>query len=343
MSEEIVKAPESAAEPVRTIEVITAEILDLKTGMEAYARATLVSAVEIGRRLVEAKEKIQHGEWKTYLEETLEYKVRTAQWYMKLYREYGSPQSSLFGAEVKTQSLAHFEPTKAFALLAVPEEEREAFVEEHRVDELSTRQTEELIEEYKRKLRESEDAKARADTVMQGMEFALNKARKDAEKAEGERDALARQVKELEARPVEVAVKEPDPEEVQAKVDAAVKEAMADEKAKAKDLRARLKAAEERADALAKEAEDVKSKATEAAEALAERDRLRETLRAQEKKNAMSDASVARFGVLFQQSQDVMNKLVEVMAGVQDADTAARLRKAAAEMLRKFMELVEAA
>lgn len=325
MSDEIIKAPEGGAEPVRTIEVITAEIVTIKRQAQQIA---LYIAIELGRRLTEAKELLDHGQWGSWLAESVGFSHESANRYMRLFREYAAPQNSLFGAEVNSSTLTNLSISKALALLAVPEEEREAFAEEHHVDELSTRQTEELIEEYKSKLRAEKEARSAANEALDAVT--------------GERDELARQVKELEARPVEVAVQEPDPAAIQAKVDAAVKEAMADEKAKARDLRAKLKAAEERADALAKEAEDVKSKATEAAEALEERDRLREALRVQEKKNAMSDANVARFGVLFQQSQDVMNKLVEVMAAVEDADTADRLRKAAAEMLREFMKLVGA-
>lgn len=338
MSEEIIKTPENVAEPVRTIEVITAEIVTIKRQAQQIA---LYIAIELGRRLTEAKALLDHGQWGPWLEGTVQFSQRSADNYMKLFEAYADKQTSIFGAEVNSQPVANLSIRKALALLAVPEEEREAFVVENHVDELSTRQMDELIEDYKSKLRAAEDAKVRADTEVQGMKFSLNKAVADAEKAERERDELARQLKELEARPVPVAVQEPDPAEIQAKVDAAVKEAMADEKAKAKDLRAKLKAAEERADALAREAEDGRNKATEAAEALAERDRLREQLRAAEKKLALSDAAVAQFGVLFQQSQDVMNKLLEAMGAVADADTAARLRQAAGAMLRKFLEAVD--
>lgn len=330
MNQEIVKAPENGPEQARTIEVITAEIVTIKRQAQQIA---LYIAIELGRRLTEAKELLPYGEWGPWLEKSVDFSQVTATRYMKLFEEYAAPQGSIFGAETEFSTLKNLSVSKALALLAVPEGEREAFAAEHHVDELSTRQTDELIAEYKRKLRESEGVRA-ADHA------ALDIVNDKLAAMTGERDELARQVKELEARPVEVAVQEPDPAEIQKRVDAAVKEAMAGEKAKAKDLRAKLKAAEDRANTLAKEAEDGKSKATEAAEALAERDKLREQLRDAEKKLALSDAAVARFGVLFQQSQDTMNKLVEVMAAVEDADTAARLRKAAGEMLRRFVELV---
>ena len=324
MNQEIVKAPENAPAPARTIEVITAEIVTIKRQAQQIA---LYIAIELGRRLTEAKELLPYGEWGPWLEKSVDFSQVTATRYMKLFEEYAAPQGSIFGAETEFSTLKNLSVSKALALLAVPEEEREAFAAEHHVDELSTRQTDELIAEYKAKLAASEEAKAAAEGKL--------------ESANIERDELARQVKKLEARPVEVAVQEPDPAEIQARVDAAVKEAMAGEKAKSKDLRAKLKAAEDRANTLAKEAEDGKSKATEAAEAVAERDKLREKLRDAEKRLALSDAAVARFGVLFQRSQDVMNKLLEALAAVTDADTAARLRQAAGAMLRKFLELTD--
>ena len=282
MREEIIKAQESVAEPVRTIEVITAEIVTIKRQAQQIA---LYIAIELGRRLTEAKELLPYGEWGTWLEKSVDFSQVTATRYMKLFEEYAAPQGSIFGAETEFSTLKNLSVSKALALLAVPEEERETFVVENHVDELSTRETDALIEDYKARLAAYEAAKAAAEDKL--------------EAAILERDNLVQQVKTLESRPVEVAVRETAPEEIKEKVDAAVKAAMADEKAKAKALRAKLKAAEERADTLAREAEDSKSKATEAVEALAERDRLREQLRTAEKKLAMSDAAVARFGVLF--------------------------------------------
>ena len=92
----------------RTIEVVTEE------AREAKAQIT-PGFLDLGARLNEAKEMLQHGEWLPWLEREMQFSERTAQKFMALAREYeGNPQlASDLGSE------------KAFALLALPKEERE--------------------------------------------------------------------------------------------------------------------------------------------------------------------------------------------------------------------------
>lgn len=57
---------------VRTIETITGDILEAKRqGGEAI--------LTIGRCLIEAKEMLSHGEWRSWLEERVEFSERSAQ------------------------------------------------------------------------------------------------------------------------------------------------------------------------------------------------------------------------------------------------------------------------
>ena len=105
----------------RTPEQIGAEI---RTYVNAARQILTKCAVEIGRRLVEAKELLPHGEWLPWLQQETDFSERTAQTYMKIFREYGAAQESLFGAEVNTQTFADLPISKALALLSVPESER---------------------------------------------------------------------------------------------------------------------------------------------------------------------------------------------------------------------------
>ena len=112
MQESMVHSVQSAQ---RTIETITSEILELK---KQAGKALL----GIGQRLIEAKETLPHGEWLPWLTERVEFSERTAQYYMQLAREWTNPQS-----------IADLGATKAFKLLALPAEEREAFIQERNV------------------------------------------------------------------------------------------------------------------------------------------------------------------------------------------------------------------
>lgn len=222
----------------RTIETVTAEIIMLKRGAEQIA---LHIAIELGRRLTEAKEMLPHGEWGPWLEERVSFSQDTAGRYMRLFREYADGQTSLFGAEVNSATLRNLSVSKALALLAVPAEEREEFAEEHQLDKLSTRQMKELMKQ----LEEAMDAKEIAEAALAG-------ERLEKEQIAAERDDLARQVMDLESRPVEVAVKEPDPKELQARVDAAVAEATKEAKKTVGELKKQMKAASDRAEKLVK-------------------------------------------------------------------------------------------
>ena len=74
------------APEVRNIETITGEILDAqRRGGEAI--------LTIGRCLIEAKEKLPHGEWLPWLSEQIHYSEKTAQNFMRLAREFTNPQA----------------------------------------------------------------------------------------------------------------------------------------------------------------------------------------------------------------------------------------------------------
>ena len=72
MNEEIMAA--EAGKPARTLEMVTAEIryLDAQAG-----RLVMGHALEIGKRLTEAKAMVAHGEWGSYLETELHYTQTT--------------------------------------------------------------------------------------------------------------------------------------------------------------------------------------------------------------------------------------------------------------------------
>lgn len=129
-------------ELTRTPETVGAEI----RGLTAQAKQmTLWFGIEIGRRLCEVKEMIGHGEWLPYLKAQTEFSQSTASRFMTLYREYGAQQQTLFGAESNYPTLNNLSISNALRLLALPENERESFAEEHDVEHMSARELDELI------------------------------------------------------------------------------------------------------------------------------------------------------------------------------------------------------
>lgn len=139
----------------RTPDLIAAEINSIK---DQTRTMLLYNSIEIGRRLIEAKALVPHGEWGTWLENSVDYSQRTANNLMKISQEYGSGQVSLFGEKAKSQALANLNYTQALALLSVPEEERDQFAEENDIANMSSRELQQAIKERDEALKKVETA-----------------------------------------------------------------------------------------------------------------------------------------------------------------------------------------
>ena len=299
---------QTMAKPVegRTIETITDEILDAqRRGGEAI--------LTIGRCLIEAKDMLPHGEWLPWLNERVEFSERTARRFMKLYRECSN-----------RPALADLGASKALALLALPPEEREQFMEEHNVIDMSARQLEQAIKERDEARKAAEAAKADAATAeqdrakmeadMAATKNLLESARADADSAGSRARALEEKLRMLQEKPVEVAVETVvDPEAI-AK---AREEAVAEIKAKLDKAREAKKRAEDRQ----KIAEDALEQA---------RLQLEEQAKAEKKAALGADKDLAQFDLLFDQAQETVNKMRGILmkvAGREDG-TADKLRRA---------------
>lgn len=272
----------------RTIETITKDILEAqRRGGEAV--------LTIGRCLIEAKDMLPHGEWLPWLAEKVGYSEKTAQNFMRLSREFSNPQA-----------IADLGATKALKLLALPPDERERFVADHNVIDMTTRQLEQAIrdrdearqaaEAAKADAAAAEQARAKMEEDMKLLNVRLSGAQEDREQAAQAVARLEAQLAELKEQPVEVAV-----ETVvdQAAIDKAREEAqVAVSIMQAKLDKARYE--KERAEARQKNAEEALEQV---------RLQLEEQARAEKKAALGADKDVAQFEVLFDQGKDLANKM----------------------------------
>ena len=127
-------------EVIRDHSVIATEINVIKAHTN---KILLNSAVEIGKRLKEAKQIGRHGNWENWLEKEVSYSQRTATNLMRIYEEYGS---KLLENQIGNP-LADLGYTQAVAMLKLDFEERENLMIEHDITEMSTRELEEAIKE----------------------------------------------------------------------------------------------------------------------------------------------------------------------------------------------------
>ena len=144
----------------RDIDIITTEI---KVIEQQVAKAAIYGCIEIGKRLVEAKEMVGHGGWGKYLEEKVRYSQQWATNLMNLYREYGGNQESLFESFTNSQSFGNIDVTKHILLLSVPAEEREQFATEHDAENATTRELQAAIRDRDANLQAANEQAARAE------------------------------------------------------------------------------------------------------------------------------------------------------------------------------------
>lgn len=199
----------------------------------------LKASIDIGERLSAAKELVPHGQWSDWLKEKVDYSQSTANNFMRIFREYGDEQISLSGKS-KSQTFANLNYSQAVALFALPEPQREEFVETHDVSEMSTREMKEAIEAAK--AAEAERDKARSETEAVRMTLAATRrekgvieaeakkagkereaANKIASKAQAEADRLRKQLEEANEKLKEMT---PAPTEISDEERAAIEEAV---------------------------------------------------------------------------------------------------------------------
>ena len=135
----------------------------------------LSASVQIGERLSSAKELVPHGQWSAWLKEKVDYSQSTADNLMRIYREYGDEQISLSGRS-KSQTFANLTYSQAVALFALPEHQREEFVEQHDISDMTTKELKEAIAAQKAAETERDQAKSDIDEVRSQAEAARTKA-----------------------------------------------------------------------------------------------------------------------------------------------------------------------
>lgn len=135
----------------RTPDIIAAEIALIK---EQTKKILLVSAVEIGKRLLVAKEKIPHGEFVAWLEDAVQYSESTAYKLMRLAEEYGPGLSDSSSTSAKTESFAKLGYTQALVLLGLPAEERAEFITQLDLENTAVREMQQAVNDRKLALAE---------------------------------------------------------------------------------------------------------------------------------------------------------------------------------------------
>lgn len=308
----------------RDIQTVTTEIRTLHRQAQGMI---LNYAIEIGRRLKEAKSLLEHGEWGEWLENEVDFSRSTANNFMKIFEEYGAKQVSLFG-DANSQTLGNLPYTHALKLLAVPAEEREEFVEEHHVEDLSSRELDRLIKERDAAVRRAEESEerelAQADALAE-LEALRNKVETQEQMA-GEGRAALHQMEEKVA---------------------AAQDRLDKEKKKAKEredqLRRELEEARSSPDVPEEVLQKIRAEVEEATSASVEKaqkeaQEAKAALEQARKDLALADGDMAVFRELFRRVQEDFELMTDAIRRIQggDPESAKKLQNAVQTLVKQW-------
>ena len=291
----------------KSLEMLAAEIRTINMQMK---QLLLSGLIEIGRRFEEAKAQVPYGEWGKWRETMTGYKQSMAENYIKVYREYGDSQLTLFGDLSESQLLGNLGITKLIELTVIEPERREEFVAENNVEDLSLKELKELLAKEKEKTK-----KLKAD-MKQAVEDAVNDAeiaaKEDAEKAVQDKiDKLNNEKTELSDRL------------------SAMSKEVSDYKEKFNKADGERKAA------------DIKAKASEEKRKEAERqkDELRaEVVKLKTAAEKQSDTDAVKLNYYFETVQNDISQLFDALDGLKDREDYGKLNNAIMGTLIKMLQ-----
>ena len=312
--------------------------IEIKALYQSALESELSYAVKLGRKLTEAKKLLEHGEWGRWIKENLPFSQDKASMMMKIYENYGASQESLFG-DINSETFRNLGVSQAFALLSVPEEEREEYVKENKADEMSVRELKKAIAERDAAKAEQEKAEAERD-AMKTRADALNSDNQMLRQSNAE---LNKKAQDAKSSMKEAADAKQRFAEEKTKAEAAIEKAKSAE-LKAEEYKVRYEELKKNPEIPAEVLEKIRAEAEETAKSaseteMQERDRRITEL---EKKLAMSSPEIAAFKTHFTQLQETQRKIEESLAKIRTADaaTAEKLLAAIVAAEKAFAERV---
>ena len=273
-----------------TLPVIASEILFIESQV---ARTALEGAIQIGLKLKEAKEQVEHGQWENWCHENLNYSKSKTEKLMRIASEYGD-ENSIYA---KTYTCTDLSISKALSLLQVPEEEVKNFSENNDVESMTVK---ELNDKIKALESEKEMRAVEVNVLTEEYEKRLTAADEELEHIKNELTEL----QDSTADPDALADLEAKLEKAKEK-EKKLKEEMKQEK-ESRDLQIQ-QAVEEKADQMRKEAEQAAAGRLSEAESL--NTELAEKLDHLEKKlESRTDESLLLFKLKSDQLQEVFRE-----------------------------------
>lgn len=139
----------------------------LVSEIKFFENQAVASYWEIGKRLIKAKEQVEHGNWLEWVDKNLGYSERVTQQLIKIGESYSN-----------TNTYSYLTFSKALALTDIEdEEEREDFVKSHNPEDMTVRELKKEIKNYKETIKAKDDELAEKEDINQMLVRSLEKER----------------------------------------------------------------------------------------------------------------------------------------------------------------------
>ena len=309
----------------KSTEQLAAEVNVRYHQAEGLANMSAMMLADAGRRLIEIKARIPHGQFESWCADNLEFSKSKAEKMMKL-AERVDDENSLFS---KTETFTDIGISRVWALLAAPEEVAAEVIETHDVSDMTVRKLKEEIARIKEEKQEAERAAMMAENCNDDIRKELARVQRELADAVTEEDYSRMQNEYVEAqKDLENELREAKDAsaEIQAKLDKA--------KADLKKAKEKLKESETAKDEeVQKSIEEVKTdivkKAKDEAHAEFVADleqnakdikQLQEEIeRLEAEKAKLSNTALMEFKVYVDQLQDIYFKINDIITEQNEA------------------------
>lgn len=149
-------------------------LIQLETEIKSYISQISQNIIEIGRRLIQAKSLVKHGEWSSWLETNFNLSQQTARRFMQVAERFS-----------KTRINTRFNSTQMIALLSLPDAEAtEKFIEQKAsegtpVENMSVKTLRKEIKQWNSKLADKNNNKSIKKENISEIEFQQQKITTD--------------------------------------------------------------------------------------------------------------------------------------------------------------------
>ena len=194
-----------------------------------YLHIANQSIIEVGKRLIQAKELVPHGEWYNWLKQNFNLTAKMANNFMRIVERWGANRKSTSDFDIST-----FNQTQLMELLALPEGDEKKFIEQkaaegNPADQMTIKQLRAEVKKWKDEFATSEKSNQGLESYISTLRNELVYYRKELDSTKDRARTLSKQldqqktveilppdyadlqreVKELRERPLEVATEFP--------------------------------------------------------------------------------------------------------------------------------------